>query len=452
MILVVTIPLRNWIEHFLSHIERSNVHGVYSKRLNGPSVVLDYRSKKAGSKPASEDDDYYPVFRLDFVSIVGLPRRPICRSSHFFDNITISFRHWSAPYVAKHAQGIDFDLSGRTFRVATGATREAWFIVMHPIQRTAGANNPRRRHDATHTRTALVQGRALMLALYIKDIFLRGELLGEGVEPRWALGGKETQMIAFDKWVIFQTLFMDGWTGFLEKFSVQDDTFWTDHQPAFHAYDYGANINIEVNEGIANLEEETVIRPAYLDGLDDEFDESDDGYDGENNSLPATQQGWGGIGGEEREDELDELCDQPTVEVEDNDSLFVSERADDVASPIPPILSPGRIDAEYRDIDGEADANGPNGDEERERRFLEWMNESENIDIGQHNGTQIQDQEHQYDGQDNSQQQPLSPDTGGSDDVHSRQAPDVSPSSLPRSSASAPAGSKSIPRNPHMDP
>ncbi|KAJ9412796.1 hypothetical protein QL093DRAFT_2541532 [Fusarium oxysporum] len=311
---------------------------------------------------------------------------------------------------------------------------------MHPNQRTAGANNPRRRHDATHTRTALVQGRALMLASYIKDIFLRGELLGEGVEPRWALGGKETQMIAFDKWVIFQTLFMDGWTGFLERFSAQDDTFWTDHQPAFHAYDYGANINIEVNEGIANLEEETVIRPAYLDGLDDEFDESDDGYDGESNSVPATQQGWGEIGGEEREDELDELCDQPTVEVEDNDSLFVSERVDDVASPIPPILSPGRIiDAEYRDIDGEVDANGPNGDEERERRFLEWMNESENTDIGQDNGTQLQDQEHQYDGQDNSQQQPLSPDTDGNDDVHPRQAPDISPASLPPSSASIPA-------------
>jgi len=126
--------------------------------------------------------------------------------------------------------------------------------------------------------------------------------------------------------------------------------------------------------------------------------------------------------------------------VEDNDSLFVSERADDMASLILPILNPGRIDAEYRDIDGEADANRPNSDEEQERRFLEWMNESENTDMGQHNGTQLQDQEHQYDGQDNSQQQPLSPDTDGNDDVyHPRQAPDISPSSLPPSSASIPA-------------
>ncbi|KAL7754791.1 hypothetical protein ACKLNR_015277 [Fusarium oxysporum f. sp. zingiberi] len=438
-----------YADEFIDETNDEAFDGTRALDLLQRRVVLDYGSKKTGSKPASEDDDYYPVFRLDFVSIVGLPRRPICRSSHFFDNITISFRHWSAPYSAKHVQGIDFDLSGRTFRIATGATREAWFIVMHPSQRAAGANNPRRRHDTTHTRTALVQGRALMLASYIKDIFLEGELLGEGVEPRWALGGKETQMIAFDKWVIFQTLFMDGWAGFLEKFSVQDDAFWTDHQPAFHAYDYGANINIEVNEGIANLEEETVIRPAYLDGLDDGDDESGDGYEEENSSLPATQQGWGQVGGEEQEGEVDELYSRPTVEAEDNnDSLFVSDRTDDVASQIPLNLGPGYTDADYQDLDDEADANGHddddndnnNGDDdERERRFLEWMNESENADVGQHNGTQLGDQEHQDDGQANSQQQPLSPDTGGSDDVHSRQAPDVSPSSLPRSSASAPA-------------
>ncbi|OBS15198.1 hypothetical protein FPOA_13940 [Fusarium poae] len=433
-----------YADEFIDETNDEAFDGTRALDLLQRRVVLDYGSKKTGSKPASEDDDYYPVFRLDFVSIVGLPRRPICRPSHFFDNITISFCHWSAPYSAKHVQGIGFDLSGRTFRIATGATREAWFIVMHPSQRAAGANKPRRRHDSTHTRTALVQGRALMLSSYIKDIFLEGELLGEGVEPRWALGGKETQMIAFDKWVTFQTLFMDGWTGFLERFSAQGDTFWTDHQPAFHAYDYGANINIEVNEGIANLEEETVIRPAYVDGLDDESDEYGDGFEEENSSLLATQQGWGQAGGEEQEGEVDGgLYSRPTVEEEDTDSLFVVDRADNIASQIPLNFSPRHIDMDHRDLDDEADANGHNNDgdddDEQERGFLEWMNESENTDVGQHNGTQLQDLEHQGDWQANSQQQPLSPDTDGSDDVHPRQAPDISPSSLPPSSESIPA-------------
>ncbi|KAI3572619.1 hypothetical protein IWW34DRAFT_891492 [Fusarium oxysporum f. sp. albedinis] len=412
-----------YADEFIDETNDEAFDGTRALDLLQRRVVLDYGSKKTGSKPA----------RTTIIT-------------PYFGSISLASLVYRAGRSA--GPGIDFDLSGRTFRIATGATREAWFIVMHPSQRAAGANNPRRRHDATHTRTALVQGRALMLASYIKDIFLEGELLGEGVEPRWALGGKETQMIAFDKWVTFQTLFMDGWTGFLERFSVQGDTFWTDHQPAFHAYDYGANINIEVNEGIANLEEETVIRPAYLDGLDDEDDESGDGYEEENSSLLATQQGWGQAGGEEQEGEVDDgLYSRPTVEAEDNDSLFVVDRADNVASQIPLNFSPRRIDTDHRDLDDEADANGQNndgdhdnnGDDEQERRFLEWMNESENTDVGQHhNGTQLQDQEHQDDGQANSQQQPLSPDTDGSDDVRQRQAPDISPSSLPPSSASVP--------------
>ncbi|KAJ9413529.1 hypothetical protein FOXG_21479 [Fusarium oxysporum f. sp. lycopersici 4287] len=64
--------------------------------------------------------------------------------SHFFDNITISLRDCCAPYSAKHVQGIHFDMSGRTFLIATGATREAWFIVMH-LDQTGQSSSGRSR-------------------------------------------------------------------------------------------------------------------------------------------------------------------------------------------------------------------------------------------------------------------------------------------------------------------
>ncbi|GKU12187.1 unnamed protein product [Fusarium langsethiae] len=409
-----------YANEFIAETNDEAFDGTRALDLLQRRVVLDYGSKKTGSKPASEEDDYYPVFRLDFVSVVGLPRRPICRSSHFFDNITISFRQWNASYSAKHVQGIDFDLTGRTFRIATGATREAWFIVMHPSQRASGANNHRRRHDTTNTRTALVQGHALILASYIKDIFLQGELLGEGVEPRWALWGKETQMIAFDKWVIFQTIFMDGWTGFLERFSAQGDTFWADHQPAFHAYDYGANINIEVNEGIANLEEETVIRSDYSDEPSGESDGD------EHSILQTTQQGW------DHHDE--EIHHSYNVETED-----------DVAARSPSNLSPRGAEVDRRGHGDEVDANGHNkddnnGDDEREGRFLEWMNESDSISTSQPAGTQLQDdQGFEYNGQANSHQQSVSPVADDNDYIRERRTPDVSPSILLPPSASAPA-------------
>lgn len=397
---------------------------------------------------ASEDDAYYPVFRLDFVSIVGRPRRPICRSSHFFDNITISLRHWHAPYSAKHVQGIHFDLGGRTFRIATGATREAWFIVMHPIQRVSGDgpnSNRRRRPDATQTRTALAHGRAVVLASYIKDIFLRGELIGEGIEPRWALGGTDTQMIAFDKWVIFQTRFMEGWDGLVEKLSDAGDSFWLDHQPAFHAYDYGANIEIEVTEEIANLEQETLITPMYHDDIEDDSDRSNNGDDDDDWGM----QGQGPEEGEEHPDAAE-------------DSLFLPIEASNAAPPSPSLrLSrseeghgeefessvavetsrvttshPPRGDRHYEGEEGEREDEGDEDeDEERrqEERFERWMSGDENADI-----TLLSDVDEGQPQQEREEEDELSrqhSERGG--DVEDEQGDTSSPSTPPPSASSS---------------
>jgi hypothetical protein len=258
-----------------------------------------------------------------------------------------------------------------------------------------------------------VHARALLLASYIKDIFLCGELLGEGVEPRWALGGAEAQMIAFDKWVTFQTRFMEGWEEFIEGLSVcGGDTFWLDHQPAFHAYDYGANIKIEINEEIANLEQETVIRPTHLHGEmnDDDDDDDDDGWE-------RLRQGREHQGEEEEEEDGDD--DQYPHPDAEEDSLFLPVEAHGAASLSPPSHSfrPDRREmmgrrrledevghSEEHDLPATAGAEriimttsaplsgghshrledeeeGGNGevldDDEQEERFIRWMNESE---------------------------------------------------------------------------
>ena len=230
---------------------------------------MDYGSRKAGSRPASEKDAYYPVFYLDFISVVGRPLQPVTRrSERFFDNVTISFRHWQAPYSAKHGHTMPFDLANRTFRLATGASREIWFLVMHPV-RPATTGRPHR--DASQRGTALAKHHAESLASYIKSVFLTGELLGEGIEPAWTLGGQQSQTITYNKWTAFQEIFMEGWADFVEQYL--HEPFWAETQPAFHAYDYGANIEIDVTEQVQALEREARIRP---DEDEDEGDEEDD--------------------------------------------------------------------------------------------------------------------------------------------------------------------------------
>jgi hypothetical protein len=48
---------------------------------------------------------------------------------------------------------------------------------------------------------------------------------------------------------------MLGWPEHV-RHSTQD-TFWTENQPAFHAYDYGANIEIDVADRLRAVLKET---------------------------------------------------------------------------------------------------------------------------------------------------------------------------------------------------
>jgi hypothetical protein len=204
------------------------------------------------------------TFFLDLLIIVGRPLKPITQpTDRFFDNIVVSFKDWRAPYSTKHAHGVSFDLEGRTFRIATAATRETWYIVMHPVAEAPAellsGRRRRMRLERSSQFSALAVGRANVLATYIKKVFSNGELLGEGVEPSWRLSGPQSQRIAFNKWTRFQELFMQQWSLYIGQHT--DDAFWREVQPAFHAHDYGANIEIEPAEQLEQLPKVTRLCP-----------------------------------------------------------------------------------------------------------------------------------------------------------------------------------------------
>ena len=238
--------------------------------------TIDYGSRKAGSRAAAAEDEYIPSFFLDLLIIVGRPLRPITQlSSAFFDNMTISFKNWRAPYSNKHVHGLPFDLEHRTFRLATAATRESWFIVMHPIATTPKElllrGERQKRCEKSSPRSALQLCHAQFLSSYIKKVFLIGELLGEGVEPSWRLDGPHTQKITSKKWTTFQEAFMLGWEEHVRQNTR--DLFWTENQPAFHAYDYRANIKIDVTDQLRAVPKETRLRPVEEESDSEEEEE-----------------------------------------------------------------------------------------------------------------------------------------------------------------------------------
>jgi hypothetical protein len=255
-------------EDFIAATKGGSFDGSEAIHMLQRRYTIDYGSSKAGSRAAALEDEYIPTFFLDLLIIIGRPLRPITQpSSRFFDNISISFKHWRAPYSHKHIHGLSFDLEHRTFRLATAATRESWFIVMHPVTNAPEAllsrSERRKRREESSQCSALQPHHARFLASYIKEVFLLGELLGEGVEPSWRLDGPQTRKMTLNKWTTFQEAFMLGWPAYI-GLNTQDP-FWTESQPAFHAYDYGANIQISVADQLRAMPKETRLRPVEED-------------------------------------------------------------------------------------------------------------------------------------------------------------------------------------------
>ncbi len=156
--------------------------------------------------------------------------------------------------------------------------------------------------------SALVVEHVELLAEYIKEYFLEADLIRLGVQDSWKLGGGDRVPILMNKWTDFQVHFINGWESFTSDHS---NSFWEENRPAFHAYDYGTNLELETVSNIATLLRETRPRrnndsPVSNQNDEDSFlssdslsDSSEDNLDGVeeidyepfySNSRPSTSQ------------------------------------------------------------------------------------------------------------------------------------------------------------------
>lgn len=270
--------------NFIEKAESVGFDGIQALEVLHRLHTIDYGSRRAGLKAAKDSGEYHPLFFLDYICIVGRPLKAITRASdRFFDNVTVTLKDWHLPYAEKHHYKMHFDLKNRTFRVATAATRETWYIVMHPIvapvlELEASRRKLLERQAKSSRSSALLNHHAQAMASHIKHVFLSGELFGERVEASWGLNSTLSQKLTCNKWTTFQERFMESWPEHLARHSY--DAFWAENEPVFHAYDYGANIEIEVSEGVQTLGRETRLRPR-----EDSDDEADDDAGGDERSA-----------------------------------------------------------------------------------------------------------------------------------------------------------------------
>ncbi|CEJ95281.1 hypothetical protein VHEMI10770 [[Torrubiella] hemipterigena] len=236
---------------FILNVEAESFHGKKAIEMMHRQISLDYGIEQDGnSRHVQADDIIIPEFFLDYICIIGLPMKPISKqNSHFFDNVELSLRAWHSPYSNKHSPSLPFSIAGRTFRLAIAASREHWFVVMHPKPGITARNSTDRQLKTRAT--AMASHHAEAMASYIHDVFASPGLSSLGVNDEWTLGNERSKKLSMSNWSLFQTVFMEGWDLFFSRYTY--DVFWTENEPCFHAYDYGANTMIEVTEEMREM-------------------------------------------------------------------------------------------------------------------------------------------------------------------------------------------------------
>ncbi|RHZ44626.1 uncharacterized protein CDV56_101773 [Aspergillus thermomutatus] len=199
----------------------------YSWRIN--HQIGDHKTTAA--RTAQTRDEFYSMFFLDYLGIIGRPLQPLTRpSERFFDNITIGFRSWRAPYTASSCT----TSSHFPLNIAHSGLRR-------PRAGTPGATGGRL--PAQCAAGASRRGTGLLHQDNLPD----RKVAGRGIEPSWQLDGPSTQTITLNKWTTIQHEFMAWWDEHVQAHSY--NPFWTKNQPAFHAQESRLGPDFESDSG-----------------------------------------------------------------------------------------------------------------------------------------------------------------------------------------------------------
>ncbi|RPA93935.1 hypothetical protein L873DRAFT_1793359 [Choiromyces venosus 120613-1] len=167
-------------------------------------------------------------------------------------------------------------LEGRTFHLAKSESRIQWYLVFVPkapeVLDLDHLNNVITNGMA---KSPLKQRHAEILADYLIELFLRStRLAGAGVERSWSLrnnpdlesrGSRVT--LCASQWLAFQEELFNSW----ERDMLSDDladTFWKDHIPCLHAYDYGQDVELLTDDPDIDFDTHLVRELARMYNID----------------------------------------------------------------------------------------------------------------------------------------------------------------------------------------
>jgi len=198
-------------------------------------------------------DTVYIKYHLDYTCVTGMPMCPLTSTNEsLFSTAELSFSSWAQPYTSKHAFNLAYTLEGRTFHLGKSESRIQWYLVFVPkTPEVLNLDNAEKAITIGMAKSPLKRHHAEQLTDFLIELFLQStRLAGTGVERSWSLknktnpsSGGNTVKLTARQWHAFQEELFQLWERDMVSKDLAD-SFWHDHIPCLHAYDYGQDVEL----------------------------------------------------------------------------------------------------------------------------------------------------------------------------------------------------------------
>lgn len=179
------------------------------------------------------------AYHFDFTSVDTAPRKALAgpAEASVLLKVKVGFQKWNHAYRSYRAYTLGYTLYERCFHFAKIGDLLVFLVMSPRSEDITNASN----FDVTIAKgmekAAMTIGHAKQLCDYMLDVAQSVPSISRrGINAQFTLGARQEASFDMSDWSMYQEALFERWDGFVTH---HPESFWLDHQPTIHVYDYG---------------------------------------------------------------------------------------------------------------------------------------------------------------------------------------------------------------------
>lgn len=177
------------------------------------------------------------AYHFDFTSVDTAAMKALAGPASVLFKVKVGFQKWNHAYRSYRTYTLGYTLYERCFHFAKIGDLLVFLVMSPRSEDITNASNIDVTIAKGMEKAAMTIGHARQLCDYMLDVAQSVPSISRrGINAQFTLGARQEASFDMSDWSIYQEALFERWDGFVTH---HPESFWLDHQPTIHVYDYG---------------------------------------------------------------------------------------------------------------------------------------------------------------------------------------------------------------------